>query len=232
MLFFDPMYFVFALPGLIFSLWATFYVKSTFAKYSAVASRSGLTGAEAARRMLDGAGVRNVTIERVSGWLSDHYDPRTRTLRLSEGVYDNSSLAAIGVACHEAGHALQHATQYQWLGLRTVLVPAAQIGSWAPYILFTLGMLLHNPRLILAGCVVFSFAVLFSVVTLPVEWDASARARVAMVRCGAVSPQESDQAWCVLKAAFMTYVAAVVTSLLTLIYYLYRAGLIGGRRED
>lgn len=224
----DPVYLLFALPGLLLSLWASFYTKSTFAKYSRIPSSQGLTGAQAAYQMLASKGIRDVTIEQTGGMLTDHYDPRTRTLRLSSAVYNSNSLAAIGVACHEAGHALQHAANYTWLGLRSALVPATSFGSNMAYIFFIIGFIVHSQQLILLGAVLFSAAVVFSIVTLPVEWNASARAKVAMVEAGLVSPQESRQAGQVLNAAFMTYVAAAVSAVLTLLYYLLRAGVFGG----
>lgn len=228
---FDPLWLLFAAPGLILSLWATFFVKSTFAKYSQVTSRRGMTGAQAAQAMLDHGNVKGVTIHRAQGWLSDHYNPLTKTLNLSESVYDSNSLSAIGVACHEAGHALQHAHGYGALGLRSALVPATNIGSMLSYVFVMIGIFMHNPRLILMGAAIFSVAVLFALVTLPVEWNASARAKVAMVRAGIVTQQESYDAGRVLNAAFMTYVAAAVTALLQLLYYLMRAGVFGGRRN-
>jgi len=219
------------LPGLLLSLWATFYTRSTFAKYSQVPSRQGITGAEAAATMLARNNVRDVAIERTPGTLTDHYDPTTKTLRLSESVYDSTSLAAIGVACHEAGHALQHATGYAALGLRTAMVPAVTIGTNAAYVLLFIGFL-FSPKMILWGAILFSVAVLFTLVTLPVEWNASARAKVAMRSSGVITQAETDDAAQVLNAAFLTYVAAAVTALLELLYYLWRAGLFGGRRDD
>jgi Zn-dependent membrane protease YugP len=223
----DPLYMLFAIPGVLLSLWASVYTRSTFAKYSRIPSSRGMTGAQAAHRMLAANGVRDVTIEQTGGMLSDHYDPRTRTLRLSADVYNSNSLAAIGVACHEAGHALQHTANYSWLGLRSALVPATGFGSNAAYLFFFIGFVLHSQQLILLGAILFSAAVLFSIVTLPVEWNASARAKVAMVTAGVVSEQESRQAGQVLNAAFMTYVAAAVSAILTLLYYLLRAGVLG-----
>lgn len=237
MFFFDPLFLVFAIPGLILSLVASYFTKSTFAKYSRFQSRGGMTGAQAAQMMLERNGVHGVSIEPVGGHLTDHYDPRSRTLRLSESVYSSRSLAAIGVACHEAGHALQHAQNYLFLGLRSTLVPITNFGSSLAPILFTIGILFMYlaPRLgqmiILLGCVVFLFAVIFSIITLPVEWNASARAKQAMVHAGIVSPQESSHAGRVLNAAFLTYVAATVSAIMTLLYYLYRSGLLGGRRD-
>ena len=235
MFLFGPGYFeyvLFMLPALILAGYATILTKVRFSKYSKVSAASGLTGAESARRLLDQQGLRDVAVEEVGGFLSDHYDPRTRTLRLSPGVYSSPSLAAIGVACHEAGHALQHATGYKALGLRTALVPAAQIGTYAPYIFFLLGALLNSLLLIKLGLVMFSLAVLFSLVTLPVEWNASARAKALMVSSGIVTYEEQADAGKVLNAAFLTYLAGAVMALMQLLYYLMRFGLIGGRRSD
>lgn len=230
-MFFDPVYLIFALPGLILSLIASAMVKSTFAKYSEVGSSTGLTGAEAAERMLHSCGIYDVRIEQVSGFLSDHYDPTARTLRLSPDVYGSRSLSAIGVACHEAGHALQHASGYGALGLRSALVPLTNFCSPVSYFVLMIGFLFSSQSMILLGCLLFSAAVVFSIVTLPVEWNASARAKTMMVSCGIVSADESEDAGSVLNAAFMTYVAAAVSSLLTLLYYLLRAGVFGGNRD-
>ena len=225
-------YLLFMAPGLILALIATVMTRMTFSRYARVASGSGMTGAEAAQRLLATQGVRDVTVEQVDGFLSDHYDPTSKTLRLSPAVYGSSSLAAIGVACHEAGHALQHATGYAWLGMRTALVPATQFGSNASYIFFLMGMFFHHPMFYVIGTILFCVVVVFALITLPVEWDASARAKRLMVMSGVVSPREQEDAGRVLNAAFMTYVAAAVTALLTLLYYLVRSGLIGGRRDD
>jgi uncharacterized protein len=227
---FDPVYLVYALPGLVLSLFATMFVRGRFAHYSRVLSARGLTGAEAAHLMLSRAGISDVRITMTQGFLSDHYDPLSRTLRLSPDVYNSASLAAIGVACHEAGHALQHARRYALLGLRSALVPACNLGSTLSYIVILFGFLLRSPQFILAGALLFSLVVVFALVTLPVEWDASARAKVEMVRAGVVTGAEADDAGKVLNAAFMTYVAAAVSSLLTLLYYLMRAGVF--RRDD
>jgi Zn-dependent membrane protease YugP len=234
-MFFGPGYFeymLFMLPALILAGFATILTQSRFSKYSRFRAASGLTGAMAARRMLEREGLYDVSIEPAGGFLSDHYDPRTRTLRLSPSVYSSPSLAAIGVACHEAGHALQHATGYAALGLRTALVPAAQIGTYAPYVFFVLGALMNSFALIKIGILVFSLAVLFSVVTLPVEWNASARAKRLMVSTGIVSAEEQEDASKVLNAAFLTYLAGAVMALLQLLYYLMKFGLLGGRRND
>ena len=231
MFYFDPVYLIFALPGLILSLFASIMVKSTFAKYSEIGSSTGLTGAEAAERMLHRNGIYDVRIEEVSGFLSDHYDPSNRTLRLSPDVYHSQSLSAIGVACHEAGHALQHASGYGAWGLRSALVPLTNFCSPISYIVLLLGFLLASQTMVLWGCILFSATVVFAFVTLPVEWNASARAKTMMVSCGIVSPGESSDAGSVLNAAFMTYVASAVSALLTLLYYLFRAGLFGSNRD-
>ncbi len=229
---FDPLYFALMLPGLLLSLWATYYTKSTFSRYSQVAASRGLSGAQAASLMLARQGIDTVGIEPSHGFLSDHYDPRTRTLRLSPQVYQGRSLAAVGIACHEAGHALQHANHYAPLGLRTALVPAVNVGSNLSYWFFLVGYFIRFQPLMLLGIGLFLLAVVFSLVTLPVEWNASARAKQAMVAAGLVTPPERRGAAAVLNAAFLTYVAAAVSSLLMLLYYLLRSGLLGGRRSD
>ncbi len=228
---FDPMYLMFAIPGLLLALYASFKTKTTFSRYSEVESFNGISGAQAANQMLSSAGVNNVSIEETGGFLSDHYDPMSRKLRLSPSVYRSNSLAAIGVACHEAGHALQHAVGFTPLYLRTALVPATNISSWLSYIVITLGFVLSSRQFILWGAILFSAAVLFSIVTLPVEWDATRRAKKLMVHTGVVSEAEAADAGKVLNAAFLTYVAAAVSSLLTLAYYLLRAGVFSGRDE-
>lgn len=230
MMWFDPVYLLFALPGFVLALVASMFVRTRFAHYSRIPSARGLTGAEAAHVMLSRAGVREVDIQMTNGFLSDHYDPMTRTLRLSPDVYSSTSLAALGVACHEAGHALQHAKGYALLGLRSALVPASNLGSVLSYIVIALGFFLQRPQFILLGALLFSLVVVFALVTLPVEWDASARAKLGMVQAGVVTVAEADDAAKVLNAAFMTYVAAAVSALLTLLYYLMRAGVF--RRDD
>ncbi|OED42410.1 hypothetical protein AB833_07160 [Chromatiales bacterium (ex Bugula neritina AB1)] len=223
------------LPGMVLSGLASMMVKSTFKKYESVGTANNLTGAEAARIMLERAGVTDCTIEPISGRLSDHYDPRDKTLRLSEPVYNARSISAIGVACHEAGHALQHATGYKFLKMRSQLVPVTNMSSKMAMPVIMAGMVLMSlaPALgmpvIIVGCLLFGAAVLFSVVTLPVEWDASARAKTAMVNAGIVSEQEMRGAGNVLNAAFLTYLAAAIASILTLLYYLHRAGLLRRR---
>jgi hypothetical protein len=234
---FDPIYLLFILPALALSLWASFRVKSAFKKYSRVRAMSGLTGAQAARAMLDRAGLKDVTVTRSRGMLSDHYNPLNKTLALSEGVHDSPSVAAIGVACHEAGHALQHAHGYKPLYLRSALVPTANIGSSLGYIVMMVGIFLMymagtqvGQTVVLFGAVLFSAVLVFQVVTLPVEFDASNRAKRLAVEYGIVAAQEREGMDKVLNAAALTYVAAVVSTLMTLLYFLFRAGLLGGRR--
>lgn len=231
MYYFDPMYLFFALPGLILAIFASFLTQSTFNFYSKKKSIKGLTGAEAAKEMLSSAGIKDVSIEETSGFLSDHYDPISKKLRLSPSVYRSSSLAAIGVACHEAGHAIQHAFKFAPLHLRTALVPATNLSSWLSYIVITLGFVMQSPNLILIGAIIFSGAVLFSIITLPVEWDASRRAKLLMVKSGIVSEREAVDAGKVLNAAFLTYVASTVSAILTLLYYLVRAGVFRSERD-
>ena len=220
------------LPGMVLSGLASMMVKKTFSKYETVGTASNMTGAEAAKLMLERAGVTDCRIEPIAGRLSDHYDPRDKTLRLSEPVYNARSISAIGVACHEAGHALQHATGYKFLQMRSKLVPVTNISSKMSMPVLMIGMMLMSlaPALgtpvVLAGVVLFAAAVVFSVITLPVEWDASARAKTAMVNAGIVTDQEVGGAGKVLNAAFLTYLAAAIASIMTLLYYLHRSGLL------
>ncbi len=223
---FDPMYFVFLAPGLALSLYATWKTKSTFSKYSKVGSQNRMTGAQAAALMLQKNGIDGVKIEHTGGWLSDHYDPRKKVLRLSSDVYSSHSLSAIGVACHEAGHAMQDAQGYAMLSLRSALVPVTNFSSMFSYILIMVGFFIQ-PFLLL-GVALFTVGVVFTLVTLPVEWDASRRARIAIDEAGMLSPEENRHASKVLNAAFLTYLAAAVTSLLTLVYFLFRLGILGG----
>jgi Zn-dependent membrane protease YugP len=228
---FDPMYFLFILPAFGFSLWASWRTRSNFKTYSRVAVSSGMSGAEAAQRILDGAGISDVTIGRSRGMLSDHYNPVNKTLNLSDGVYDSRSLAAVGIAAHEAGHAIQHAKGYGPLKLRSMLVPTASIGSNLGYLVMLGGLFLASANVVLAGAVLFSAVLLFQLVTLPVEFDASNRAKALVVDKGIVGIDERRGMDKVLNAAAMTYVAAVASSIATLAYFLFRAGLLGGRSD-
>lgn len=231
MFYLDPLYIVMMLPAIALAAFASFMVKSTFAKYSKITAYSGMTGAQAAARMLQRNGIYDVQIEGSNGFLSDHYDPTKKVLRLSPDVYNANSLAAIGIACHEAGHALQHASSYAPLFLRTTLVPVTNFSSRFSFYVLLAGMLFRVPGLIYIGCGMFAVAFVFSVVTLPVEWNASARAKQYIVSSGIVSPSQEADSGKVLNAAFLTYVAAAVSSLLTLLYYLMRAGVLGSRRN-
>ena len=228
---FDPQYLLFMLPALALSLWASFRTRSAFNKYSRVRSAAGLTGAQAAQRMLHSAGIDDVEIVRTHGQLSDHYNPVNKKLALSEPVYDQPSVAAIGVACHEAGHAIQHAEKYAPLWLRSALVPTANIGSSVGYIVMLFGLILQSANMVLLGAVLFSMVLLFQIVTLPVEFDASSRAKKLAFANGLVLDSERQGMAKVLNAAALTYLAAAVSTLLTLLYFLMRAGLLGGRRD-
>ncbi len=229
-MYFDPMYFVFIIPALVLSLWASWRVKVNFNKYSKVQSSRGLSGAQAAAELLDRAGIQDVQIARTGGRLSDHYNPLTKKLALSEDVYNSSSIAAIGVATHEAGHAIQHAGNYAPLWIRSLLVPTANIGSSIGYIVMLIGLFLASTNMVLVGAVLFSAVLLFQIVTLPVEFDASSRAKRLVVEHGIILPQERVGVDAVLNAAALTYVAAAISTLLTLLYFLWRSGLIGGKR--
>lgn len=192
---------------------ASMGVKSTFNKYHKIRSMRGLSGAQAAEIMLKNNGIYDVRIERGQGYLSDHYDPRAKVIRLSEPVYDNASVASVSVACHEVGHALQHAEGYVPLKLRTVILPAAQLGSQALWPLFILGMVLSMPQLVTVGILFFSFSVVFQMLTLPVEFNASSRAIHLMQEYGILSDEENSDAKKVLNAAAMTYVAAAAMAI-------------------
>lgn len=230
-MFFSPLYFIFALPALVLGLWAQMRVRSAFGKYSKVRAMSGMTGAQAARKILDSNGLQNVAVERVAGMLSDHYDPRSKTLRLSDDVYGTPSLAAVGVAAHEAGHALQDQHNYGPLALRSAMVPTVQIGSWLGPIIFLVGLFMagaFGETIAWAGLILFGATALFSIVTLPVEFDASKRAKQLLVAEGIAAPQEMQGVNSVLDAAALTYVAAALQAIMTLLYY---ATLLMGRRD-
>lgn len=230
-MYFDPLYLLFMLPPLALSLWASWRTKSTFDKYSRVRTARGLTGAQAAQVLLDTAGIHDVEVVPAHGFLSDHYNPVTKKLALSQAVYGSPSVAAVGVACHEAGHALQHARRYAPLWLRSALVPTANIGSNFGYLGMLFGLILQSQGLFVVGALLFSAVVLFQLVTLPVEYDASARAKRLAFEHGLVLDQERQGMAKVLDAAALTYVAAAISSLMTLLYFLLRSGLLGGRRD-
>lgn len=238
MWFFEPMYLLFLLPGILLAAWAQWRVQSAFRWASGQRPLSGYDGATAAQAVMNGAGVQGVGIEPTDGFLSDHYDPGAKVLRLSPEVYGGQSLAALGVAAHEAGHAIQDARRYPLLVMRTALVPLASFGSQASWLILMAGFVLAALEsftlarwLIYAGIAAFSLTVLFQLVNLPVEFDASRRARIALQETGLVTPEEDRAVAKVLNAAALTYVAGTLTAILTLLYYLFRAGLLGGRRN-
>ncbi|PAY16568.1 zinc metallopeptidase [Rhodopirellula sp. SM50] len=232
MILFDPIYLLFIAPPLLLGLFAQWRVKSTFASMSQVPAR--MSGAQAARQMLDSAGLHQVGVEQVPGHLSDHYDPRAKVLRLSPDVYGGRSMAALGVACHEAGHAFQDAKGYAPLIIRNMAVPAANFGSNIGVTLATIGLFLSyqipsvGNLLLLAGIVLFAGVVFFQVVNLPVEFDASARARRHLVSANLIAANEEHFVAKVLNAAALTYVAGTLQAIMTLAYFIFR--LMGDRR--
>ena len=230
-MFFDPLWFLFAVPGLLLMLWAQAKTKSAYAKYSQVPNMAGLEGWQVARRILDANGLRDVRIEETPGELSDHYDPTTRTLRLSPGVGRVPSVAAMGIAAHEVGHAIQHARGYIPMKARGGLVPIVNIGSTIGQVALMAGLVLQIAGLAWVGVLLFSFATVFALVTLPVEFDASSRAMSSLRSVGIVSGGDYEGAKAVLDAAAWTYVAGFVTVLFQLLYFVMQAvGL--SRRND
>ena len=216
----DPLYFI-ILPGMFLGIWAQIKLHSAYGKYSQIAVESGMTGAEAARRILDNAGLQNVPVEEVPGRLSDHYDPTKRALFLSPDNFSGRTIAAVGVAAHEAGHALQHQAAYGLFNVRMALVPAMQFASYAYMGIFILGIFLGILKIALPIIIViFAVMTLFQLVTLPVEYDASSRAKEQLFRLGLVREDERAGVSKVLNAAALTYVAALVTSVLELVYWI------------
>ena len=229
--YFDPTYILIIIAAII-SLIAQWRVNSAFSKYSRVASMSGMTGAQAARMILQSNGINDVSVQRISGKLTDHYNPSTKVLNLSESVYGSTSVAAIGVAAHECGHAIQHARGYFPLSLRTALAPVANIGSQLSWVFIIVGAILSfNQTLITIGIIMFSAAVLFQLVTLPVEFNASARALEQLESNGILYRDEVSQTRKVLSAAALTYVAAAATAILQLLRLIILFGG-RGRRDD
>jgi len=222
----DPT-FIILIPAFILSLWAQIHVQSTFSKYSNVKSTLGITGAEMARRLLESAGIYDVRVEMVSGWLSDHYDPKAKVVRLSQATYNSSSIAALGVVAHEVGHAMQHKEKYVPLVLRNFAVPFAMAGSNLAWIIFILGIFMSAPVLVKVGIILFSFVVLFTLISLPVEFDASARA-IKKLRL-MMPPTEVEGVKKVLTAAALTYVASAAVAILQLLRMLLIAGAFGDR---
>ncbi len=221
-------YLIFMLPAIIVSMVAQLSVKSTFAKYSRVRSQRNMTGAQAAYRVLQSAGVNGVNIQAVTGELTDNFDPRSNVINLSQDVYNDTSVAALGVAAHEAGHALQYAEHYIPLKLRSVMVPVTQVGSTLSLPIILFGYFFSFEPMITAGILLFSLVVLFSIVTLPVEFNASARAIRSLEASAVLSSEELSGAKKVLRAAAMTYVAATFTALWQLLRLVL---LFGGRRD-
>lgn len=235
----DPLYVALSLPGMLLGMYAQWRVSRAFSHYSDVGTQRGLSGAETAAAILRASGVSGVRIEGVRGFLADHYDPSSRTLRLSPDVYEGRSIAAAGVAAHEVGHALQHAEGYAFLRMRTALVPVLSVTSTLAMPLVMVGFLLASfgalglgMLAIKAGAILFTGVVAFQLVTLPVEFDASRRALAVLVDANLLTLDEQRGAREVLSAAALTYVAAAVAAALQLVWFLMRAGLLGRRRED
>lgn len=225
-------YFLFSLPALLLGLWAQAKVRSAFNKYSRVRSVTGMSGQEVARRMLQGSGISDVTVERTSGLLSDHYDPSRKVLRLSPAIFEGNSIASAGVAAHEAGHAIQHAEGNFMLQVRSAMVPTVQIGSWLGPIIFIVGLVLQSgfgDNVALFGLGLFGLTTLFAIVTLPVEFDATRRAKAWLSTSGVIYEQEMQGVNRVLDAAALTYIAAAIQAVSTLLYYAF---LLLGRRRD
>ena len=229
MFYFDPLYFLMALPAILLMAWAQFRVKHTYAQ--AMQMPAPLSGAAAARYILDKAGLEDVPIEPTQGELSDHYDPRDRTVHLSAEVYHSQTIAAVGIAAHEVGHAIQHAHGYLPFAMRAIAVPAATYGPMLFLVLIVLGALLSSPHLILLGLAAYGGLVVFQIVNLPVEFDASNRAKRVLSELNIVDEQGAIAVRSVLNAAGWTYVAATLQAVLTLLYYVIRLGGMGRDRD-
>ena len=232
MLFYDLNYWVYMLPVFALVLFAQYYVKSTYQKWNQVGTRSRLTGAQAAQRLINTGRLYDVNVEAVSGRMTDHYDPRQKVLRLSEGVYQTSSVASVAIAAHELGHALQDSEGYYPLRLRSALIPAVNISSTLGWIFIIIGLFMQWSGLAWLGVIVFSAGALFSLATLPVELNASARAKELLVQSGIIVGKEEQKGVNkVLNAAAFTYVAALLTSIMQLFYFTSLVGGMGGRRR-
>jgi len=227
MYFFDPMYFVFIAPAALLMMWAQFRIKSAYHEGQKIHAR--LSGAATARYILDQNGLQDVAVEQTHGTLSDHYDPRTRTLRLSRDVYNGKNASAVGIAAHEAGHALQHAQHYMPLVLRNAAVPAAMFGPTAFMVLLIAGLLFNSPQLILIGLLAYGGVLLFQLINLPVEFDASNRAKYILSDENIIDHHGAIAVRNVLNAAGWTYVAATLQTLLVIAYYAFR--IFGGSRD-
>jgi Zn-dependent membrane protease YugP len=227
---FDPLYLAFVLPAMALAGWAQWKVKSSIGKWSEVRTRSGMSGAEVARAILAARGIHDVRVEEVQGFLSDHYDSMHKVLRLSPDIFHGRSVAAAGVAAHEVGHAIQHAERYAPLMFRQVVAPAASIGSNLSWFLILGGALMQSAGLTTVGVLLFSVAVFFTLLTLPVEFDASARAKRILDSMGMVTAAEGKGVAACLNAAAMTYVAAAIAAVAQLLYFLLRLGVLS--REE
>ncbi|OGQ99642.1 MAG: hypothetical protein A2284_06975 [Deltaproteobacteria bacterium RIFOXYA12_FULL_61_11] len=228
---FDPLYFLMLGPALLLSIYAQLRVKSAYAKYRDMPNTGNRSGREVAEQLLRTRNL-DVQIEEVSGWLSDHYDPSARTLRLSPDVYHGRSVTAAGIAAHEAGHALQHAEGYFPMHVRQTMAPVTMVASNLSFVVIFLGFIMSAMGLIKLGILAFTLVVVFQIVTLPVEFNASSRAKILLGQYNIVSGDAAKGVAKVLDAAALTYVAAALSSILTLVYYLFRAGLLGGRSDD
>ena len=230
MIFWDPTM-VILIPAMILAMYAQMKVNSTYHHYSQIASRRGMTGADVARYILNKNGLYDIPIERVQGQLSDHYNPRSRVVRLSEGVYDSTSIAALGVAAHEVGHAIQHDTGYMPLYIRNTIIPITQIGSYVSIPLLILGILVSSPRLVELGILLFAGIVFVQLITLPVEFNASRRAVAVLGDEAILTADELVGTKKVLSAAALTYVAAAITAVFQLLRLLVISGVLGGRDD-
>jgi hypothetical protein len=233
MFFLDARYLMFMLPAFLLMMAVQWYVNSAYQNWSRVPARSRMSGAQAAQRLIERAGLYDVRVEGVSGKLTDHYDPRTRVLRLSQGVYSNASVAALAIAAHELGHAMQDQDDYLPLRLRSALVPAVNIGSYLGWIFIIIGFLLRSPQMAWIGVLIFSGGALFALATLPVELNASARAKRLLVQSGLIVGEDEERGVsAVLNAAALTYVAALITAVMQLLYYATLVMGMGGRRRS
>jgi Zn-dependent membrane protease YugP len=231
MFLFDPNYLMYMLPALLLTMLASMYVRSTYNRWSRVPARSGLTGAQAAQRLINNGGLYGVQIEAIAGKMSENYDPRTKVLRLSAGVGNSTSVAALAIAAHELGHALQDAEEYFPLKFRAALVPAVNIGSNLGWLLIMLGLFFRVSELAWLGVIAFAAGAVFAVATLPVEFDATSRAKRLLADTGLIAGEDEQRGVnAVLTAASLTYVAALVTAILQLFYFSGLAGGIGRRR--
>jgi len=233
MFFFDPMYLCFMIPAIGLMGLASWYVRHSYNKWSQVRASSGLTGHQAAQRLISTGNLYGVQVQGTAGQLSDHYDPRNKTLFLSQGVANSPSVAAVAISAHELGHALQDAEEYFPMRIRSMLVPAVNIGSNLGWILIMIGLVLRMTNLAWIGVAVFSAGALFALATLPVEFNASARAKQLLYQTGIIQTEEEQRGVNqVLNAAALTYVAGLITAVMQLLYYVLLVGGIGGRRRD